>query len=69
MAEYGIEWQIGGETRISISDEATEVEVRKTIEQALSGIAEDTADDIASDLGAGVISYDGMAEATITRLS
>lgn len=69
MSEYRIEWQMGGEVRISISDEATEDEVRKEVERTLAGISEDVADDIGSELDAGVISYDGTAEATVFKLA
>lgn len=69
MAEYRIQWQIGGEARLSISDEATQDEVATTVERALEGIAEDVADDLASDLDAGTISYShGGPVATIDRL-
>jgi hypothetical protein len=67
MAEYRVEWKMGGEALINVGWPHTEDEVRKAVERTLAGIAEHVADDIAGEVNAGVISYNGTAEATILK--
>jgi hypothetical protein len=69
MAQYRVEWQMGGEMILDYPDDDAPSNLRDFVLTALDMKARDIGDDVADDAGGNLRSSDGTAEITFAKLS